>query len=182
MKKTSNSEDNIILISKKAYDDFATRIRQTLDAIATSFETIDKAVALFDRYAKGEVIDLENEDILVKLTLMMLKPEIDKAMRRSSAARERARRRRDKSISEIAPTTGETFTASDTPISSPSNPASEVSAIIELPTSSVEYPMNRRERREYERELAREERRYERRKRRFLNAKHCAGGNSKNKA
>lgn len=166
MKKTSNSEENAILISKKAYNDFASRIRQTLSAVSQNPESIDEAVNLFDRYTKGEISGLDTPDTLVKVALMMLKPEIDKAMRRSSAARERARLRREKLMPET----------------SHSVQASEDAKIQASLKSDVDYPMNRRERREYERELAREQRRFERRKRRLLNAEHCAGGNSENKA
>lgn len=91
MKRTCCPEKNAILISKKAYNDFATRIRETLGAISQTSESIDEAISLFDRYAKGEISDLDSTDLMVKLALMMLKPEIDKAMRRSSAAREQRR-------------------------------------------------------------------------------------------
>ncbi len=150
MKRTSNPAETAILISKKAYIDFTSRIRQTLGAIELSPESIDEAVALFDRYVKGETADLGSTDLMVKLALMMLKPEIDKAARRSSAARERARLRREKSIAD--PESHET----------PKSP--EYHGNHEDEDSKImERPMNRRERREYERELAREERRYERR-------------------
>ncbi len=160
MKKTSNPEENAILISKKAYNGFVTRIRETLGAVYQNPESIDTAISLFDNYVKGEISDLDSTDTLVKVALMVLKSEIDKAMRRSSAARERARLRREKSMSETAH----------------SIQASEGAKIQASLKSDVDYPMNRRERREYERELAREQRRFERRKRRLLNAEHCAGG------
>ncbi len=152
MKRTSNPEETAILISKKAYNDFSTRIRETLDAVSICSESIDEALALFDHYAKGEISDLDSTDIMVKLALMMLKPEIDKAIRRSSAARERARLRREKYASE-----SESHESSDTPEDSEKAENSE----------TTERPMNRRERREYEHELAREQRRYERRLKRM---------------
>ena len=147
MKRTSNPEKNAILISKKAYNDFTTRIREALSAVSQNPESINTAISLFDRYAKGEISDLDSTDLMVKLALMMLKPEIDKAMRRSSAARERAKLRREKTapVSESHETTGKTEN-SERPENS------------KLP----ERPMNRRERREYEHELAREQRRWER--------------------
>ena len=156
MKRTSNPEENAILISKKAYNDFSTRLRQTLGAIASCPESIDDAVDLLDRYVKGEISDLESSDILVKVALMILKPEIDKAMRRSSAARERARLRKEKSAP--AQESHETF------IHFESTEHSEHREIAEKPenSKSIERPMNRRERREYEHELAREQRRWER--------------------
>ena len=151
MEKTSRIRSTSLLISKKAYNDFATRIRQTLSAVSQNPESIDEAIALFDRYAKGEISDLDSADIMVKLALMMLKPEIDKAMRRSSAARERAKLRREKSV----------------PVSESHENASRSENFEN--TENTENPkltersMNRRERREYEHELAREQRRYERR-------------------
>ena len=148
MKRTSNPEENAILISKKAYNDFTTRLRQTLGAIASCPESIDEAVDLLDRYVKGGITDLDSSDILVKVALMMLKPEIDKAMRRSSAARERAKLRREKSIATSSPSTKPDV-----------NESQETSEPVD---SSAERPMNRRARREYEHELAREQRRWER--------------------
>ena len=147
MKKTPGTPENAILISKKAYADFAERITLSLTAVQQPAEIINEAIDILDRYVKGETMDFENADITIKVALMVLKPEIDKAMRRSSAARERARLRREKSTSAPEPTTVTT-------------PASEPS---ETAVPSTEPLMNRRERREYERELAREERRYERR-------------------
>ena len=98
MEKTPCIQSTSLLISKKAYNDFVTRIRQTLSAVSQNYESVDTAINLFDRYAKGETSDMDSPDLMVKLALMMLKPEIDKAMRRSSAARERARLRREKSV------------------------------------------------------------------------------------
>ncbi len=144
MEKISRIQSTILLISKKAYNDFAARIRQSLGAIALCPESIDEATALFDRYAKGEISDLDSADLMVKVALMMLKPEIDKAMRRSSAARERAKLRREKSA---------TVSESHEHTKSPENPEN---------SKSTERPMNRRERREYEHGLAREQRRWER--------------------
>ncbi len=150
MKKTAGTDVCAILISNKAYNDFTERIRQTLSALQQSSDVINEAVSLLDRYVKGEGVDLTDADMMVKVALMMLKPEIDKAVRRSSAARERAQLRREKSaqLSESHETTG----------SSGNSGNSEKTDNSKL----IDRPMNRRERREYERELAREERRYER--------------------
>ena len=149
MEKTSRIQSTSLLISKKAYNDFTERLRQSLGAISQNLRPIDEAIALFDRYAKGEISDFDSNDLMVKLALMMLKSEIDKAMRRSSAARERARLRHAKSapVSESHENT-----------KSPENPEN---------SRSTERPMNRRERREYEQELAREQRRWERHLRRM---------------
>lgn len=147
MKKTAGAGECAILISKKAYNDFTERIRQTLSALQQSSDVINEAVSLLDRYVKGEGIDLTDADMMVKVALMMLKPEIDKAVRRSSAARERAQLRREKSaqLSESHETTGNSDNSEKTDNS-----------------KLIDRPMNRRERREYERELARAERCYER--------------------
>lgn len=147
MKKTAGTDVCVILISKKAYNDFTERIRQTLSALQQSSDVINEAVSMLDRYVKGEGVDLTDADMMVKVALMMLKPEIDKAVRRSSAARERAQLRREKSaqLSESHETTGGSGNSEKTDNS-----------------KLIDRPMNRRERREYERELAREERRYER--------------------
>ena len=150
MEKTSRIQSTSLLISKKAYNDFTTRIRQTLGAISQNSEPIDEAIALLDRYVKGEISDFDSNDLMVKVALMMLKSEIDKAMRRSSAARERAKLRREKS----APTSKSHETAGN----SENSENSEETENSKL----TERPMNRRERREYEHELAREQRRWER--------------------
>lgn len=155
MKRTSNHEGNVILISKRAYNDFVTRIRQTLSEISLCQDSIDEAVDLFCRYVQGEISDLDSTDIIVKVALMMVKPEIDKAISRSSAARERAKLRREKSASVSE--------------SCENSKNSENIETVDKPENSknTERPMNRRERREYEHELAREQRRYERRMRRL---------------
>ena len=147
MEKTSRIQSTTLLISKKAYNDFNERLRQTLSAVSQNPESIDEAISLFDRYAKGEISDLDSTDLMVKVALLMLKPEIDKAMRRSSAARERAKLRREQS----AP-----VSKSDENVSRSENSENTESSKL------AERPMNRRERREYEHELAREQRRWER--------------------
>ena len=147
MEKTSRIQSTSLLISKKAYNDFTERLRRALGAVSQNPRPIEEAIALFDRYVKGEIFDFDSDDLMVKLTLMMLKSEIDKAMRRSSAARERARLRHAK----LAP-----VSESHENTKSPENPENPENS------RSAERPMNRRERREYEQELAREQRRWER--------------------
>lgn len=161
MKKTSGTEECAILISKKAYNDFTERIRQTLSALQQPSDVINEAVSLLDRCVKGEGIDLTDADMMVKVALMMLKPEIDKAVRRSSAARERARLRREKSNHE-ADATSTVSDSIETPACIETTVPSESEESTVQATSTFERPMNRRERREYEQELARDERRYER--------------------
>ena len=156
MKHTSNSESATILISKKAYADFAARIRQTLSAIELCPESIQSAIILLDRYVNGEISDLDSTDPMVKLALLMLKPEIDKAMRRSSAARERARLRRENIATPSSSTAAEMSEIHE------SSGRSENSERPSNTFSITERPMNRRERREREHELAREQRRWER--------------------
>ncbi len=158
MKHTTNPESAAILISKKAYADFAARIRQTLSAIELCPESIQSAITLLDRYVKGEISDLDSTDPMVKLALLMLKPEIDKAMRRSSAARERARLRRE-NTPPVSSTASEMPETSEIPVSTGRSENSEHTANA---FDTAERPMNRRERREYEHELAREQRRWER--------------------
>ena len=153
MEKTSRKESTSLLISKKAYNDFISRIRQVLGAIALPPESISEAINLLDKYVKGEISDLYSTDTMVKLTLMMLKSEIDKAMRRSSAARERAKLRREKAVPTSE--TNENVFRSDNSDNSDNSEKTENSKL-------TERPMNRRERREYEHELAREQRRWER--------------------
>ncbi len=72
MEKTSRIQSTSLLISKKAYNDFTTRIRQTLGAVSQNSEPIDEAIALLDRYVKGEISDFDSNDLMVKVALMML--------------------------------------------------------------------------------------------------------------
>ncbi|MDE6861052.1 MAG: hypothetical protein K2J65_11650 [Duncaniella sp.] len=154
MKKTDVIARNEIRISKKAYNDFVGRLNHTLDDTLGMPGFASEAVRLFDSYVRGEDVDFDGVEILIKVAMMMIKPEIDKAIRRSASARERARLRRLKS------TAGS-------------------NSVKESGETCVSQPhMNRSQRREYERELAREKRRESRRIMRVKNRRHAMTASS----
>ncbi len=89
MKKTNNSA-NVINISKKAYDDFAGRLRYIFIEQFNMPTVANEALTLFDRYVRGEEVAIGKADRIVQIAFMMIQSEIDKAIARSKAARQRA--------------------------------------------------------------------------------------------
>ncbi len=89
MKKTNNSA-NVINISKKAYDDFAGRLRYIFIEQLNMPTAANEALTLFDRYVRGEEVSIGKADRIVQIAFMMIQSEIDKAIARSKAARQRA--------------------------------------------------------------------------------------------
>ncbi len=89
MKKTNNSA-NVINISKKAYEDFAGRIRYIFIEQMNMPTVANEALTLFDRYVRGEEVAIGKADRIVQIAFMMIQSEIDRAIARSKAARQRA--------------------------------------------------------------------------------------------
>ncbi len=89
MKKTNDSA-NVINISKKAYDDFAGRLRYIFIEQLNMPTVANEALVLFDRYVRGEEVAISKADRIVQIAFMMIQPEIDRAIARSKAARQRA--------------------------------------------------------------------------------------------
>lgn len=84
-------------ISDNAYTDFTLRLEMTLSVGCRDDKAYREAVELLDRYIMGdnEAFDRKNSREIVWIALAILRPEIDKAMRRSRMARERAIRRHE---------------------------------------------------------------------------------------
>lgn len=90
----NNTTDSIILISKKAYNDFAGRIHDIFIDRLNAPSIADEALEAFDHYVRGEEISIHQMDKIVQIAFLMIKPDIDKAIARSKAARLRAAARK----------------------------------------------------------------------------------------
>ncbi len=170
MSHTKNTAaDSAILISKKAYNDFARRIRDIFTDKLNAPSVTAEAMNALDRYVRGEEIAFDKMDRIVLIAFLMIQPEIDKAIARSKAARLRAAIRKMKKGTE---TYLPTAVPADADVSSTAladkNTATPADAdnLTAATESEEEIPvmMNRRARREYEREMRRELKREQRRK------------------
>lgn len=98
-KKGKRKNEKKCAISVKAYDEFTTRIRSALenhcDACSQTLRLLDSAVGYSD-----ETINLWHCLEEVRIVYSLLKPEIDKAIKRSKVARERAGRKKRSAIAE----------------------------------------------------------------------------------
>lgn len=81
-------------ISDKAYRDFTSRLTDTFTMLHLEPALLTLALATLDGYLNGTVADFSGIDPNVSLALNLLRPEIDKCMARSAAARARAASRR----------------------------------------------------------------------------------------
>lgn len=90
----NNTADSTILISKKAYNDFAGRIHDIFIDRLNAPSIADEAREAFDRYVRGEEISIHQMDKIAQIAFLMIKPDIDKAIARSKAARLRAAARK----------------------------------------------------------------------------------------
>jgi hypothetical protein len=92
-------------ISTKAYNYFVERIRNTLEdmyycACEEALELLDAAVG----YDNDDPIDIMDCEIEAQVAFSMIEPEIERAIKRSQAARERAARRKSMAAAEtVAP-------------------------------------------------------------------------------
>ncbi|MDE6860807.1 MAG: hypothetical protein K2J65_10405 [Duncaniella sp.] len=156
-------------ISKKAYADFAARITGTFTGLMLRPDLCDEGIKVLDRYLQGENICQDDCSLEVYIAFSMIRSEIDKACRRSAAARQRAALRK-KSSSSCDEDYPEILSLKPVPRDYKNNNGVVDVAIPESAPCSHDagddYPMNRRERRELEREEARELRRELRRQKR----------------
>ncbi len=90
----NNTADNTILISKKAYNDFVGRFHDIFIDLINAPSIAKEALEAFNRYVRGEEISINKMDRVVQIAFLMIKPEIDKAIARSKAARLRAAARK----------------------------------------------------------------------------------------
>lgn len=80
-------------MSEKAYNDFVSRINETLKH---DEKACQDALSMFFNYINGVKHDpmLSESSEIARVAFMMIRSEIDRAMQRSRSARERAERRR----------------------------------------------------------------------------------------
>ncbi len=168
-------------VSKKFYASVTARVRESLTLIGRS-DAVDETMAVIDRYMTVGTVPPTDCDSAVVLTFSLLRPEVDKAIRRSANARLRVAQRVPKS-------------AKTTPATASQHSATLASAVVSVPLDlvvsqasaapsvvrsgfSAQYgadaddadgepkkyvPRNRRERRLYEQEVRRATRRLVRR-------------------
>lgn len=168
-------------ISARAFDDFSSRIKETLGFDDKACE--DGMVMLFN-YLNGLEPEAGTADCseVARIAFMMIKSEIDKAMQRSRLARERAgRRRREEERSEGSDQSEESDLSEESEESdlsdrsdlserlgcSDSSDLSDQSDNSDRSAPSDRLWLNRRERRAYERAVARDDRRFARKSRRL---------------
>ncbi len=166
---TKSSKTPQLPISKKAYADFAVRITGTFTGLMHRPDLCDEGIKVLDRYLQGENICQDDCSLEVYIAFSMIRSEIDKACRRSAAARQRAALRKKASSSSDE---GYPEELSLKPVNQDNKNNGDIVAVGDpesAPSSQYagdDYPMNRRERRELEREEARELRRELRRQKR----------------
>lgn len=90
----NNTADKTILISKKAYNDFTGRIREIFTSHINAPSIAAETLGAFDRYVRGEEISIPQMDRVTQIAFLMIRPDIDKAIARSKAARLRAAARK----------------------------------------------------------------------------------------
>lgn len=173
-------------ISARAFDDFSSRIKETLGFDDKACE--DGMVMLFN-YLNGLEPEAGIADCseVARIAFMMIKPGIDKAMHRSRLARERAGRRRREEGSDGSDQSEESDLSEKSDLSDRSDlserlgcsDSSDLSDQSDRSDSSDKSDnsdrsapsdrpwLNRRERRAYERAVARDDRRFARKSRRL---------------
>lgn len=174
-------------VSKKFYASVTARVRESLTLIGRS-DAVDETMAVIDRYMTAGTVPPTDCDSAVVLTFSLLRPEVDKAIRRSANARLRVANKALKS----AKTTPATAARQSAPlVLATSTPSAVVSVPLDLVVSQASaapsvvrsgfsaqpsadaddadgepkkyVPRNRRERRLYEQEVRRATRRLVRR-------------------
>lgn len=164
MKKTVKKERNQLPVSRKFYDGIIGRIGESLASLSGGSKACaDSVRALVDGYmADGKMPGPEICDI-ERLAFMLLRPEIDKAMARSAAARRRSRRvdstEKAPEASEASGETSMSLTRRTLPEPFDENVGDDEMA--EQPEPVV--ALNRRERRLREREARRQAKRKQKR-------------------
>lgn len=105
MKKQTNGKKKTpaLSVSRKFYVETMTRVRDAMSAVnAGCQETYEMEVYISDYLRSGlqPKRELENRQLLV---MMLLKPEIDKAIARSAKARSRTKKERETPSRPLAP-------------------------------------------------------------------------------
>lgn len=149
MKKTPN-----LPVSEKFYSDMRHRIAVTLAPhVMPGEHLIQDAIKALDDYLFNGIEPGKESHFAIRLTISLIKPEIDKAIERSRRARSRRKSTENKSTENIAPET-----SSDTVTEISSNTVSAENSIFGLPDNGEadeNFPLNRRMRRLIEQERKR---------------------------
>jgi hypothetical protein len=127
--KNGNSKhEKRYAISEKAYNDFVERIRNSLEDIY--YDAYEDALRLLDaavEYDNDDLIDIIDCEIEAQVAFLMIKPEIEKAIKRSQTARQRAGRRRKTAKSETVAIGHDTIQPErDTAVSDIEQPSTDV--------------------------------------------------------
>lgn len=145
-------------ISDKAYRDFKNRLEVTLLSHLGNETAYMEAVNLLDSYIDGTAIDPikceSSQEAMIAFHI--IRPEIDKAMKRSSDARRRAMLRREATLTGIAETKPQ-----DTPENKTITPKEDrmtADEAIYRTKQSGTSTLSRRQRRELDRQLSRNRR------------------------
>lgn len=148
-------------VSRKFYTYISDRVRESMSLTGRE-DAADEAMTCIDRYLTDGSVPSDDADPAVRLTFTLLRPEIDKAIGRSSRARKRHR------ATEMSPEKSNTkATYPAEPHSINTNPAADsfhnTTTEDEEESAKPFVPRNRRERRLYEQELRRATKRLTRR-------------------
>lgn len=140
-KKGKRKNEKKCAISVKAYDEFTSRIRSALenhcDACSQVLRLLDSAVGYSE-----ETINLWHCLEEVRIVYSLLKPEIDKAIKRSQVARSRTVRRKAAMVETIAGNSVTETTVKNAPAQDAGKPSTEeVAEPVAIPH------LSRRERR-----------------------------------
>lgn len=93
MKKAITCDSHTNSVSKKFRSCIRCRIAATCQALSLPAETEAECDSLIDRYISDGIVPGENQAKEVLIIFSLLRPEIDRAISRSAAARVRAARR-----------------------------------------------------------------------------------------
>lgn len=141
LKKGKGKNTMKYTVSYKAYDDFVARIQSVL---ASDDEACRQALQLLEASVGYDVkaIDLDKCSIKAQIAFLMIKPEIDKAIKRSQVARSRTVRRKAAMVETIAGNSVTETTVKNAPAQNAGKPsAEEVAEPVAIPH------LSRRERR-----------------------------------
>lgn len=145
-------------VSKNFYTYITGRVSDSLRLIRRP-DAVGETMALIDRYMADGTVPTADTDAAVLLTFSLLHAEIDKAIRRSRRARQRAADNKaaiDRQFSELAAVlASSSATPDDMPAAADDDETGDPAPFV---------PRNRRERRRYEQALRREARRQSRKK------------------
>ncbi|MCM1355897.1 MAG: hypothetical protein NC212_05790 [Staphylococcus sp.] len=97
------SKKPILPVSKKFHTYITDRINDACRTIGDNDDAAAKTLALVNRYITTGECDLTDADAIVRLIFTLLRPEIDRAISRSKAARLRAANRRAEKATEPTP-------------------------------------------------------------------------------